>query len=316
MPRPMRPPSSRLPWWPAILLVAIIIALFGAWQAGLFGDDDDVLVMRDIPPRPITQPDSTAAGAGEGSPEPAAGNADETTIAAADAGENPADETSPAAEPAGPHYLVRELDAQARRDEPLPRPGAASDAPLAQALGAIGDRSTITEYFNLQEIVRRFVITVDNLPRRIVPSQQTILRRIPGVLAVRPADDGQFELMGANALRYHAFLRFAEAVDPELLVRLYVRFYPLLQYEYQQLGYPDGYFNDRLVAAIDDMLAAPPTPDPVLLVQPKVLYRFADPALEALSAGQKIMVRIGPENAARLRAILVRLRERFTQLEQ
>ena len=37
---------------------------------------------------------------------------------------------------------------------------------------------------------------------------------------------------------------------------------------------------------------------PIELQQPKVLYTFADPDLEALSSGQKIMVRIGLENEA------------------
>ena len=37
----------------------------------------------------------------------------------------------------------------------------------------------------------------------------------------------------------------------------YVRLYPLFQSAYRELGYPDGYFNDRLVFAIDDLLAAP-----------------------------------------------------------
>ena len=47
---------------------------------------------------------------------------------------------------------------------------------------------------------------------------------------------------------------------------------------------------------------------PVKLVRPKVLYQFADPELEGLSAGQKIMVRMGPENAAKVKAKLREIR--------
>jgi hypothetical protein len=36
------------------------------------------------------------------------------------------------------------------------------------------------------------------------------------------------------------------------------------------------------------------------------MYEFADPDLEELSTGQKLMLRIGPENAA---AVKVKLRE-------
>jgi hypothetical protein len=46
----------------------------------------------------------------------------------------------------------------------------------------------------------------------------------------------------------------------------------------------------------------------VKLVQPKVLYEFADPDMELLSSGQKIMIRVGPENESRLKVKLKQLR--------
>jgi hypothetical protein len=38
---------------------------------------------------------------------------------------------------------------------------------------------------------------------------------------------------------------------------------------------------------------------------------YEDPALEALSGGRKLLLRMGPENAARVRALLQRVRERL-----
>jgi hypothetical protein len=93
-----------------------------------------------------------------------------------------------------------------------------------------------------------------------------------------------------------------EQVDTQKLVQAYVRYYPLFQKAYQELGYPNGYFNDRLVEVIDHLLAAPDVPAPIALAQPKVLYEFADPALESRSAGQKILMRMGPVNEARVKA--------------
>ena len=89
---------------------------------------------------------------------------------------------------------------------------------------------------------------------------------------------------------------------------VYVHFYPLFQQEYEELGYPGKYFNDRLVQVIDHLLAAPEVQGTVLLTQPKVLYQFADPKLEELSAGQKILVRMGGENAAKVKAKLREIR--------
>jgi len=54
--------------------------------------------------------------------------------------------------------------------------------------------------------------------------------------------------------------------------------------------------------AIDDLLATPELDAPVKLLRPRVLYEFADPDLETRSAGQKILLRMGPENAARVKA--------------
>ncbi|MBW2505100.1 MAG: DUF3014 domain-containing protein, partial [Deltaproteobacteria bacterium] len=44
----------------------------------------------------------------------------------------------------------------------------------------------------------------------------------------------------------------------------------------------------------------------------KYYYKFADPQLEALSSGQKVLLRIGPENASRLKAILTGYRQALT----
>jgi hypothetical protein len=104
-----------------------------------------------------------------------------------------------------------------------------------------------------------------------------------------------------------------EAIDAKKLVAVYVHFYPLFQQAYRELGYPNGYFNDRLVEVIDNLLAAPDTREPVRVVRPKVFYEFAEPELEALPAGQKILIRIGAANASRIKAKLREIRGELTR---
>jgi hypothetical protein len=101
-------------------------------------------------------------------------------------------------------------------------------------------------------------------------------------------------------------------VDAKTAAALYVRFYPLLQQAYRDLGYPQGHFNDRLVAVIDHLLATPQVEGPIRVVQPKVLYEFADADLEARSAGQKLLLRMGTANAARVKARLRQFRAEIT----
>ena len=103
------------------------------------------------------------------------------------------------------------------------------------------------------------------------------------------------------------------AANDDELVDVYRRLYPLFQEAYVSIGYPNGYFNDRAVEVIDQLLGAPQPAGPIYLVRTNVLYEFADPDLEALSAGEKLMIRIGPRNAEKVKARLVALRELIAQ---
>ena len=98
-------------------------------------------------------------------------------------------------------------------------------------------------------------------------------------------------------------------LEMEQFVKLYMRFYPLIQEAYDALGYKNRYFNDRFIFVIDHLLKTPEVIGTIQLVQPKVFYEYADPALESLSAGQKILLRIGPANMAILKAKLVEIRK-------
>ena len=115
-----------------------------------------------------------------------------------------------------------------------------------------------------------------------------------------------------NFERYKPLVAAMSKLDMQQLSAVYVHFYPLFQQAYQNLGYPNGYFNDRLVEVIDAMLASPEPKGPIQLVRPNVMYTFADPALEARPAGQKLLIRMGPENAQAIKAKLTELRAAIT----
>jgi hypothetical protein len=100
-------------------------------------------------------------------------------------------------------------------------------------------------------------------------------------------------------------IAMVERIDMLEIASFYRRYYPLFQDAYDRLGNPRArYFNDRLIDVIDHLLATPVPDEPLALARPKVLYVYADPELEALSSGQKAMLRIGRENAARVKAQL------------
>lgn len=191
--------------------------------------------------------------------------------------------------------------------EKAAKPRLPDEAAVTRELGKHWPLAELRRFFNLQEQARRLVITVDQLPRNHVPSQMRVMRGIPDPVRVNREGEN-ITLDSGNYRRYDAFVSFVESLKPRTLVSVYRKFYPLLQHTFEEIGYPGDSFHDRVLIAIDDLLAARQPGGPIQLVQPKVLYRFDDPELEALSAGRKIMIRVGPENARRLKKVLRSLR--------
>jgi Protein of unknown function (DUF3014) len=160
-------------------------------------------------------------------------------------------------------------------------------------------------------IMRRIVATIDGLPRAKLAARVRPVNPPAGHF-IAAESDGELVLGPDNYARYTPLVQLVENADADQLVALYFRFYRRFQEAYQQLGYPDAYFNDRLVQVIDDLLATPEPAGPVKLVRPNVMYEYADPDLEACSVGQKVLLRMGPENAARIKAKLRAIRAAIT----
>jgi hypothetical protein len=187
-----------------------------------------------------------------------------------------------------------------------------SDATMQNTLAGLFGAEALGRMFYEDGIVHRFVATIDNLPRKTLPLRTVPVKPVAGTFATA-GKDATLAIAPDNAARYTPYVRLVDAADAKTLVGIYVHFYPLLQQDYRALGYPNGYFNDRLVQAIDDLLAAPEVSSPVLLAQPKVLYQYVDADLESRSAGQKVMMRMGGENAAKLKSKLQEIRALLTQ---
>ena len=185
-----------------------------------------------------------------------------------------------------------------------------SDAAIKDLMVALVGTDAFARFFNSDALIRRFVVTVDNLPRKSTAARLMPVKPVPGPFAVS-GGGSSFDIADANAFRYRPYVVAMEGVEAKKAAAAYVRLYPLFQAAYQELGYPNAYFNDRLVVAIDDMLATPDVAAP-RLAQPKVLYEFADEALEGRSAGQKIMLRMGSANAARVKEKLRAIRREIT----
>ena len=214
---------------------------------------------------------------------------------------------APASAPAPPPEPVIEHPVTPPPTAPALPPLADSDRVAQPALAGLLGSKAVQDLFNVDGLIRRIVVTVDNLPREKLAVRQSPLQPVAGAFGVLKT--GDTVLIGAdNAKRYSQHVKLLSAVDAKQAASLYRQFYPLFQRAYEELGYPKAYFNDRVIAVIDHLLATPEAPALVKLVQPKVLYEFADPELQSRSSGQKILLRMGNENAAKVKAKLRELR--------
>jgi hypothetical protein len=223
---------------------------------------------------------------------------------------------APVAAPAAP--LANE-PAPAAAPVELAPPAPSSPVTAAEIPGALSELLGRGAALVLPDgFARRFVATVDNLGREHAPAVAWPVAPVPGHFTVAEAGDASVP-DAANEQRYAPYVRAAESVDAAKLAAFYRRAYPLLQSAYRELGYPKGEFHTRLVAVIDQLLATPqPAQTPAVhlvdvkgevpSLRPWVRYEFVDPQLQSLSAGQKILLRVGPDNERRLKAKLAQWR--------
>ena len=224
---------------------------------------------------------------------------------------------APAPTASGPQNPVEAL---APADATLPAL-AESDGRVTALLNELLGPGQVAAFLQTEGFIRRAVATVDNLGRAQAPARMWPVQSLRDRFLVDGPGEAPAPIATANAARYRAALAFAEAVPLDAAVALYARLYPLFQQAYEELGFPRRYFNDRLVAVLDHLLQAPEPRGPVRVKllpvnteladpRPWVRYEFEDPALQALSSGQKILVRMGPENEARAKALIRELRKR------
>ena len=215
--------------------------------------------------------------------------------------------------------------ADSKRHFPIdPKLAAPTSGPfdLQAALTDLFGLKTLESMFRVDDFPRRLAATIDNLGRSHASPTLWPMNPPSGRFTVVERDGLTF--IGAdNSLRYTPYVSLLETVNLRQAVAVYARIYPSLQRAFEELGYPRSYFNDRLVEVIDQLLETPeidaplevvmpPIAGPVRPERPWVLYEFAEPKLQALTSGQKLLLRMGSVNERRVKARLAEVRQMVT----
>lgn len=179
-----------------------------------------------------------------------------------------------------------------------------SDSFVAEKISELSSGTSLLGYLVDEQLVRRAVVLVENISRGQYPQTALPYKPIVDDMQVSSDDGRLFTMEAASYTRFDAAVAAFVALDTEQTVGLYRLLSPLLQQAYAEIGFRDAEFEQALIKAIDAVLSAPEIEGPFQLVKPSVMYLYADTRLEELANMNKQLIRLGPENSARLKAKL------------
>lgn len=184
-----------------------------------------------------------------------------------------------------------------------------SDAFLAERIQGLETGTRLMSLIVPDDVIRKFVVFVDNVADSNLPQLEYPVRRPSQAMAVRELDENLFEMQTVSYQRYTPVVDGLAAVSPERALAIYRVMKPLFEEAYRELGYPDRDFDDTLLRAIDSVLNARTAEGPFQLIKPKVMYIYANSEIENLNPVEKQLLRLGPQNAEKLKLALRQFRE-------
>lgn len=160
----------------------------------------------------------------------------------------------------------------------------------------------LLQWLKPTEQIRRWVALVDQMAEGSVPPNNRPLD-YPVTPFKVDKHGNALRLDKANYQRAVELIDAVTAIPPEKLAAYYRAWEPLFEKAYRELG-RKGSFDQRLRLALQRMNAVAPLPTEPKLERPSVYYTYADDAYEKATDVDKLMWRLGPDNAQRLQAYL------------
>lgn len=203
-------------------------------------------------------------------------------------------------EPETPEVVLEETPAPPV-PEPDPLPGLNNSDPFVLAqIDDLQNSNAILRQLTTMQIIRKFVVLVDGMSRGDIPDRDLPVTRSVADIGVTEISEELYRLDPASYTRFNLLVNTFAALDNAQVAGIYERVTPLLDEAFAELGYPDRTFSAALRQAMNNVLQAQLPRGEILLNRPSVHYRFADPGLESRTDLEKLLIRMGPENAAKV----------------
>lgn len=203
---------------------------------------------------------------------------------------------TPVIQPAPVDYSPEEMTGDAIR-EPLPSLNESDELVRETLLKSLGSASA---WLPEDDILRRQAVLLSALQTGAVLRKPIEFPAPEGKFRIEQRGD-RVILSTSNFRRYQALISLMEAVNVNAVAGWFRRFEPLLEEAWLELGNDRRTLQKAIADALELAIATPDIDAELDLVRPGVMYKYADPALEALPDIQKLLLRAGPDNRARIK---------------
>lgn len=177
---------------------------------------------------------------------------------------------------------------------PLPEL-AHSDTEFSQDMLSIS--AQMQAFLFKRQVIRKSIFSINDMAEGMRPP----VKRLRELFFSKPFTvtqiDDKMYISKASYRRYDQLAQALNSIDNQAAVDLYQKYLPLFQQVFAEFSYPQNYqVLDIIKAATAKILDAPVISGKIEVIRPTVRYKFANPKLEKLSALDKQMLRMGPEN--------------------
>lgn len=179
-----------------------------------------------------------------------------------------------------------------------------SDEFVFEGLRAFRNGLELINLLASDQLVRKFVVLVDNISRDEYPQSGLPYKRIAQEMAVQNIDENLFVMDESAHARFDQIIDTFISLDTDMAIVLYRTLSPLFQQAYAEIGFRDVNFDDTLRKAVNNILRTTNSEGPYQLVKPSVMFLYADASIENLPDVHKQLIRIGPDNTQKVKAKL------------
>ncbi|WP_101757485.1 DUF3014 domain-containing protein [Oceanicoccus sp. KOV_DT_Chl] len=169
----------------------------------------------------------------------------------------------------------------------------------------------LSQWLLPDEQIRKWVLALDLMAEGKLPKRYRPVDYPMDKFAVEPMG---LDTVAAedNQQRMTSLIDTITAIKPAQAASYYRAWLPIIEKAYDEQG-KNNSVDQRLRQAISQVLAVDSLEQPAALIRPSVLYKFEDPVLEDASDIEKLLWRMGPENAEKLQNFLRDLRAELYQ---